>query len=420
MDKRGLGILIALALIIGGFVWFLSSLGPNHDWRETYAKSGDYAEEPYGVDLFKRILENQYQDNFVEIQDSLKVLSEYSNALYFYVGGRSFYDSTQLAQLLEFSARGNHVFISSKNISYNLLDTFLIKHADTAYFGEAQDYRIDSLFLGDYYSPTATLYNWGTTDSAKLSFRRVNDTVKTNWTYIASEFVRYNREFEPISYSDSLINGIKIFVDSGTVTFFTTPMLFTNWQILQEENFDFANRLLSTYSYETLLWDKDRNYTASPYRKKRPSSSYNPLGYLLSFPSFKWAWYILLSMGMLLILFNLKRRQRVMPLHFENKNTSMAFVETVGLLFYQSKANDQIAKKDLNLLLYRIRKRYGLSARELDDHFIEQLARRAQVKESLARRLVEKAKAVKYLDTMSEEMLINFHQLIEEFFNSAK
>lgn len=423
MDKRSLGILLAFALLIAGIIAYFNSLGPNHNWQESYARDGKLSEEPYGTGIFQQILSNEYGSNFIEIEDSLSLLNNYANqASYIYVGSRAFYDSTSAAQLTQFASKGNHVFIAAKNISYNLLEHYLYKFPDTTYYDGYNEFRVDSLFLGDFRDQSSTLYLPDYQDSVTLDFRYVNDSITYTFAYIIAKEVKNNYTLQEIAFSSSTVTGIRIQVENeGTVTFFTAPLLFTNYHLLREESFEFINQLISPSLSETVIWDqKNRISSYTPNRKRKPSNSYNPLGYLLSFPAFKWAWYILLFMGVALISFNFKRKQRIMPIHVENKNTSLSFVETLGLLFYQSNANDQIAKKELELFQYQVRKRYGLAAQEFSEDFAHQLSKRSNVDYAIVKKLTDKARAVQYLKNISDEMLIAFHQSIEEFFKSAQ
>ncbi len=423
MDKRSLGILLAIVLLIAATIAYFNSLGPNHNWQKTYAKEGDLSKEPYGISLFQELLSTDYGTNFIEIEDSLHLLNNYANnATYLYVGSRAYYDSTSITQLTQFASNGNHVFIASENISHRLLENYFFKYADTTYYNGFNEFRIDSLYLGDFEAKTSTLYLPDSNDSVTLNFRYVNDTLSHHFSYILAQDIKKPYTYEVVSYSDSTTNGIRIYVENeGTVTIFTTPLLFTNYHFLREESFEFINQLISPSLSETLIWDqKSRISSYAPNRKRKPSNSYNPLGYLLSFPAFRWAWYILLFMGVALLVFNFKRKQRIMPIHIENKNTSLAFVETLGLLFYQSNANDKIAKKELELFQYQIRKKYGLAAQEFTDDFAYQLSKKSNVDYAIVKKLVDKARAVQYLKNISDEMLIAFHQCIEEFFNSAQ
>lgn len=421
MDKRSALILSVMVLVVLGVILFLNSLGPNHNWEETYATEGDSSKEPYGLSIFKSMLEDQFQDQFNSVEgETLTLDSTLENALYLYVDEYAFYDSTEIVDLLHFVERGNHAFIAGKNISHLLLDTFLYSYPDTTYF--FNQINIDTVYLSDYSSDIVTLSSPFYTDSIPLAIRKVNDTSTASWTHIVSEYVKDEYDFVTLSHSDSLINGITFYVGSGSFTFFTTPILFTNYFQLEEKNFEYANNMISEAPVEKVIWDHNRYY--NPYSNTKGSGNtgndYNPLGYLLSFKEFKWAWYILLSMGFVLILFNLKRRQRIMPIHVRNENTSLAFVETVGMLFFQNKANIAIARKDLDLFLYHVRKKYGVNITEMDEHAAAQLAQKAQVELGLTRSIIDKSKAIQYLETMSDDSLINYHQLIEEFHKKAR
>jgi len=72
-----------------------------------------------------------------------------------------------------------------------------------------------------------------------------------------------------------------------------------------------------------------------------------PLRYILSEPALKWALYILLLTILIAMIFEIKRKQRVIPILVPLKNETLDFVRTVASLYYQKKDHKNLAAKKI-------------------------------------------------------------------------
>ena len=95
--------------------------------------------------------------------------------------------------------------------------------------------------------------------------------------------------------------------------------------------------------------------------------------YILSQPALKWAWYIFLTGMFLFIIFNAKRKQRIVPIIKPLTNTTIDFTKTIGNLYYQEGDHDTIIDKKIIYFLERIRTEYLIDTTKLDDEFVKKL-----------------------------------------------
>jgi hypothetical protein len=158
---------------------------------------------------------------------------------------------------------------------------------------------------------------------------------------------------------------MKIGYGEGTFYLHTQPVAFTNFHLLKSNHHEYAQKVLSYIPKGDVFWyTKDQNGTII---------SDSPLRYVMSQPALKWAWYIFL-MGMLIfILFNAKRKQRIVPIIKPLSNTTVDFTKTIGNLYYQEGDHNTIMDKKIIYFLEKIRNEYLIDTHKLDDDFIKKV-----------------------------------------------
>lgn len=125
--------------------------------------------------------------------------------------------------------------------------------------------------------------------------------------------------------------------------------------MLHESGLAYAEKVFAHLADAPIYWDvSSRTSEQIARRLNEPSyqprnrglSAKGPMQYVLSQPSLAWAWYLTLIMSLLYLLFRAKREQKVIPVLAEKKNTSLAFVTTIGRLYFlQNQHKDLIMKK---------------------------------------------------------------------------
>jgi hypothetical protein len=115
------------------------------------------------------------------------------------------------------------------------------------------------------------------------------------------------------------------------------------------------------------------------------------------------------------MIFEAKRKQRIIPVIRPLPNTTVQFVATIGNLYFQHGDHKNIADKKINFLLEQIRSRYFIPTNKLDDTFILLLAQKSGKPE---REVIELFNTVNYISRSSVinvEILIDLNDKIEKF-----
>ncbi|MBS1975272.1 MAG: DUF4350 domain-containing protein, partial [Bacteroidetes bacterium] len=186
----------------------------------------------------------------------------------------------------------------------------------------------------------------------------------------------------------------------------------TNFFLLHKNNKEYYD---DSFSYlpeniKVLVWgDFFRNN----------DNDFSPLQFLLSDPSFRWAFWLLFLLFLIIYVFESKRRQQMIPDIAPLRNSSLDFVKTVGRLYYQQRNNLDLAHKMTAHFLSNVRARYSLPTSNLDKNFVEQLSYKSGLKKDLAADLVELIKMIQQKQSLSDEELIGFNQKVEEFYKQT-
>ena len=122
----------------------------------------------------------------------------------------------------------------------------------------------------------------------------------------------------------------------------------------------------------------------------------------------------MLSAG-LYILFGGKRRQRIIEIVPTNTNTTVAFTETVGRLYLQSKNNRNIADKQIQYFFEQLRSQFFLNTNHINEEFINSLSRKSNVPIDITQKLFATIRQVQNNYDISDEQMLSLNRQIENF-----
>jgi hypothetical protein len=367
------------------------------DWRVTFHRDhtipfGGYVLHELVHDIFPQ--DTVYQSNYTlyELYDTLHApVNLLSISEQFYPG------DDDVNALLKNVALGGSAFISASN--------FYGKFSDTLHFS-TQDY-----FFDDAYTHYLT-----ETDSSFLRFS--NSLLPDSGRYF---YPRKNLHQRIMVYSDSLdirvtaVNDLGMPVTiaipwgKGKIIINSTPMVFTNAYILPGDNHRFVANSLSYLPENDLLWTEF-------YHLGRMEAE-TPLRFILSTESLRWAYFITIVSLLLFIVFEAKRRQRIIPIITPVANTTLEFVSTIGDLYYQQGDHKDIAEKLITYWLEHVRTRYRMNTAVLDNTFVEVLAKKSGKSADDLKSLVMVIQLIQSKPAVALDRLADLNNRIEKFNN---
>ena len=170
----------------------------------------------------------------------------------------------------------------------------------------------------------------------------------------------------------------------GYITFCSLPLLFTNYGIVDQDNATFSLRLLTLMKGLPVV----RTEAYCPQTSDEVQQS--PLRYAISQPPLRWALYTLMVGALLFLIFEGRRRQRVIPIEKAPENHSLAFIHLVGSLYYHSRERRSLVVRKWTYFAEELRRNIHLDVTDAseDDVTLPTLARLTTIDEQEIRTLI--------------------------------
>ena len=333
-----------------------------------------------------------------------------SNYLYVYRYFRA--DSLSLVKLLDYVQKGNSVFIVSENF-FGLDDTL---NFQTSY---VKDLALNDSVSINFVNPTIRKSSDYTYQKQSAdTYFEINDSTKNK-----NSFAILGKN------SKGFPNFIQVNFGKGTFYLNTVPMAFTNFYMVKNDNSDYVFKALSYLPEQPTFWDEyvnvmsfgkaARSTSKSREAKGEEDVEESPFKFIVSQPALKWAYFIALSALLIYLIFEGKRRQRIIPIIETSQNTSLQFVETIGSLYYNQKDHKSISEKKITHLLAYLRTKFYLKTTEIDQEFRNDLSNKSGISPQEINDLFDYISFVQNNDSIAENQLITLNEKIENFYRNC-
>lgn len=409
-----LGAALLIALLLAAFLFKPQGL---HNWNESYQQND---KEPYGCDVLTKLLRGYFPGkSFTVIEDSLATqLPEQPSgpAAYIFAGQGMYLSDGDIQRLLSFVENGGQAFLSAREMPYNLMFYLYEDNCDSLAW-EDNSYFADT-------SVTLTLSHpdlAGTDFTPEYVYRGLPNYYE--WSYFSPEYFCNDNSWAALGYqNDTMINFLRMPYGDGWFYLHTTPMAFTNYQLLHQEAIDYAGGVFSHLETGDIYWDE---YCRTPdisiqARQNFRLSPKGPLQYVLSQPPLAWAWYLLVASALLYLIFKGKRRQRIIPVLEKNKNTSLEFVTMMGRLYFLQNNHRQLALQMLKLFFIFVRERYYLHSRDVDADFVHKLKIKSELNPAVIDSIILLNRNIQSSQLVTEGTLVDLNRLLDQFYKNCK
>lgn len=208
------------------------------------------------------------------------------------------------------------------------------------------------------------------------------------------------------------LNFIRVQFGQGEFLLHTIPNAFTNYYMSTPTTANYGFKALSYLPIRQTWWDEHYKDGLKEDRDTRR--------FLLSQPALKLSYLILVVTGTLLLFFGGKRRQKPVPVQPPVINTTLAFVETIGSLYYREGNNQDIITKKINYFLTSIRTRFNLQTNLFDEVFLLKVANLSGVSYEQTQHLFRVIDAQRNQPNSTDQALRILDQLIWDFNQRSK
>lgn len=324
--------------------------------------------------------------NIIDTTTSNIEYNDYGHLLY--IRNKQDHDDGSVQSILEYVKTGGLAFFSATDFSKTLLDSLKI---DMIY-----EYTPDTDFVFGFYDKklknSTCKYNKGTyghyfskidsTTSKPLGFQMKNNQKKTN--FIVTNY------------------------GQGQIYLHSQPVVFTNYYMLKPANYDYLSNLFKNISANDWIW-----FVKDQEIESMQSISQNKLRFISEHPALKWAYWLLWLTLILFLIFNSKRKQRIVPVIKPLENTTIDFTKTISNLYFQEKNYKIIIRKKIIYFLEKVRTTYYLDTSKLDDEFALKLAHKSGKNEDDIKKLIKIIVDLKNRGVFYETDLTTLNQALE-------
>lgn len=291
---------------------------------------------------------------------------------------------------LYFSLRG--ILAGLKAHDNDMYDTIYWNNRETMY--AAQSYRMFYNMVG------GTLFVDSVPKVKRLAYTlsTAGYDYKHDSLYVG-DFTRFDTivdEKERIERIDTFAikkvpTAVSVPYGKGEVIFVSSPLLFTNYGMLEGNTSVYIFRLMSYLAdlpvYRTEAYVKtDAMLVAeqSPFRE------------FIKRPPLRWALYLALLGVVLFMIFTARRRQRVIPIMSKPANRSLEFIQLIGTLYYQRKDHVDLVRKKFKLFAEELRKTAGVDISDVntDDREYQLLAEKTGMNSDRLKKVIRQIRLV--------------------------
>lgn len=347
---------------------------------------------PFGTYVSKQLLSQSFPQAPIKIAKSLYDIVDDSISIYFSVSHDFYLDKAELEEFKYYVNRGNTAFISAYNIDPGVL---LI-------YDSSLNYNKGMLNLGNDY--TNTSISIVKSDKSLLEFNYF--------------FHPFSNAFIKVS-ENKIIKGLNTFKQpnfieikwgKGTIFLHNDPRAFSNYFLLSKDNYKYFEAVLNLFKINPvhIYWAAESKFNS----KGKSDSAWTRL---MNEPALANAVWIVLILLIAYIIFESRRKQRIIPVKEINKNKSIEFAEVLSNLYLSKKDNKNIALKMISYFNEYCRNRFFINDNisNLDPKI---LSGKSGVDLNEVKLLIEAIISVENLQEVPDELLISLQTQIHKFY----
>ena len=354
--KRDLKYYMILLLTFLVFILYELNKPKELNWQVSLSKKD---KNPYGTYVLNDLLPQLLGEK--QLKHSNKTLFELAdeeNVENLFMLCQSFNpDEPDLNALFEMLGSGANVLIASSAFSGKFRDTLNLGVGSTILHDSLSDLGLSYLTVLEDSTPVRFV-------NPHLGNKNYYYKKRTATTYFSSidtlqtRVIAKNKSGYPVMTITPWGNG--------NIILSTLPLSFTNYYMLWDRNHELVSTALSYLPEGDLCWTE--------YYQLGRQEAGSPLRFILSNESLSWAYYVTLFALLIFVFFEVKRKQRIIPIIKPPENTTLEFAETVSSLYFNHGDHFNLATKKILFFKEQIRAKYYMPTNVLDEDFYQELS----------------------------------------------
>ncbi len=370
--------------------------------------------QPFGAYIayhgFRHLFENRYVEVVRNPFDKQwNQIKDYENnnkySLYFLLTRNLVLSDEELKDLMEYVQQGNDLFIAADYVDVRLLQDLNCHEDRTA--GILDETK-------------------GTMHQTQVRMATDDSASEPRYSYFYFPFLNSLSGFDT---SFARVLGLNekgqpdyvvFFSGKGRIYLDVAPRTFGNYFLLSGINYHYFEKVMSYLRTDpsNIYWDEfyKNTHVDSRHNRGDDSTDFSSLNVINQNPPLRWAFWLALLGMLIFLVFNLKRKQRLIPVIKPNLNTTVNFTETVGRLYLQKGNNRHIAEKMITYFFEYVRNKYFIGTSNPNEEFLHHLAGKSGRHPEEIRKLVDLIAFVQGHDKISDEKLLELNMEIEKFY----
>ena len=328
-------------------------LPKNFVWKPTF---GHYDEQPFGCAIFDSLLSSSLPQGYTFSKKSLYQLEQEDTTQrrgILVISDNLRLSDVDVNALLKMAERGDKIMLVSTSYFSPMAlkkyaTSFLLKDS-LCWVGDSAVYPRQTFY---FYPQLCSSYFWGDSLPERVLAQKVLESNEFKYETEADSLVTDSVTYKPVAMSRQWGKGEVILV--------STPLIFTNYGILDGKNATYIFRLLSQMGKLPIV-------RTEGYMKETAQVQQSPFRYLLAHQPLRWALYLTMITIILFMIFTAKRRQRAIPVIQEPANKSLEFTELIGTLYFQKKDHADLVRKKFSYLAEELRREIQVDIEEVED-----------------------------------------------------
>lgn len=398
MFKKNRKYFIFLLLVFLAVIYVQLNAPDPLDWSKTY-RSKDKI--PFGCSAFYELLEKSIFKNRIEkvkenIYNNQEELKADKNATYVFINDNIKFDDIETKQLLEYVNNGNTLLLAANTYNGLLADTLKLKtNIEFSYYNPVKAEGKGTVVVYHPLEKGRKFYNLKT-GVPPVFFTSV-DTLRSR-----------------VIATDSKRNPVFISVKEGKgeILILSTPEVFANY--------NFAGNPSKEYVYIILSYLNTDKFRFDEYYKTYSDHIDSEMQFVFNNDSLYAAYILTLLAIVLFMAFNLKRKQRAIPVITPPANSTLDFVEVIGNVYFGAGNHKIIAEEKIGAFLESIRTKFQVNTQYFSSEMILRISSLSGIPNTEVERLFNLIEKVQYAKNITEVQLIELNEGIEQFYLNNK
>ena len=387
--KQAIPILIILLLIIGMEILLPKPVS----WTLTLSSDDTI---PYGTAALSEVIQDLFDPTPTLTRSTIYEGKDSLSGNHLVLAHQFGSDNEDVKALISQVRNGSNTIIASTYFDFRMLDTLEIDVNDEVLSGLQGDGGLpttDSSYLFFPQKPDQRFFYQSRDVSITFD---LSDT--TDWSGLLM-----NEHNRPVLIGKAF--------GKGHLYLSTTPQIFTNLYLLSPPNQHAAAQALSLLPRALPL------YWSEFYSRGRGEAQ-TPLRYILSESPLRWAYFLLISVLIIYVFIDSKRRQRAIPVVAPPPNDSINFINTLGDLYFERKDHKRIFQKKVTVLFDYIRTHYRLNPVDANQQFLQTLAAKSGNPLLNVEGLFTMIAVLEDKNSIEDQELLTFNRKVEAFFQT--